>query len=242
METALTLTTPSGDKISAVLNRDETLEKQRLIFISGGFGSHKYSGRQIGLNRFFCNLGYAVFRLDFLGCGASSGDRVYTTLSKGLEIIDTAMEYLLRQPWLDDNHIGLYGCSYGGQLSIHEAARHPHRYRFMILASPAQYLENIDVEINEWRHAEIMTVVRQPRHISFYDDLLKYNPYKAAAEFNKPVLIMHGVEDEVIPFSQSIKLNSCFPNSTLKPMEGEKHRYQNFTPFEQAMTEFLAVL
>lgn len=242
MQQKLTLTTPSGDKIATRITRDESKSKQKLVFISGGFGSTKDSDRQVGLCQFFADLGFAIFQADFLGCGESSGDRAYTTISKGLEIIDTAFAYILQQTWVDEKYIGLYGNSYGGMLSVQEAARHNNRYNFVILASPAQYIENIEVDIEKWRKQEIMNVIRQPRHISFYDDLLKYDSYQAAEKIKCPVLIMHGVDDEVIPFDQTIKLNKHLSNSTLIPMIGEKHRYQNFEPFEKAMTQWLQKL
>lgn len=232
------LKTGDGDCLACLTDRDENLSKQKLVVICSGFGSHKDSERQKGLVRFFSSLGYAVFRFDYFGCGESSGHLPMTTITKGLNSLKAVMEYLKGQPWVDKKHIGLYGNSYGGVLAVLEASLHP-QYKFLILTSPANYLDNIDVDIEEWRKNEIMTVIRQPRHISFYDDALKYDVFKSAEKVCSPVLILHGTEDDVIPFNQSVKLNNHFSNSTLIAVEDEKHKYKNFDKFETAMKNWL---
>jgi fermentation-respiration switch protein FrsA (DUF1100 family) len=44
-----------------------------------------------------------------------------------------------------------------------------------------------------------------------------------ARSLTLPVLIVHGTEDEVIPFAMGEKLSKSFPNATLYPVMGGHH-------------------
>lgn len=80
-----------------------------------------------------------------------------------------------------------------------------------------------------WSTAEVIVLLRDE---TLYEDL----PKIAA-----PTLIIHGIHDKVIPFSQAKELNQKIPNSQLEPFKYSGHGpfWEERDKFNRLLTEFI---
>lgn len=220
----------SGNNLSCSIDRSEQLPKQGVVLLTGGFGAAKNSEKYCSLSSLFQNLGYAVMRMDFSGCGQSEGDLTYSTISVGLKDYDCAIDYLYSQSWVNKKDIGVYGNSYGGCLTNLYASKND-IFRFIIFIAPCiNYLELYEkLDIKTWEKEGFIKFVNVKRSYALYEDSLKYQPYEEASKIKSKCLIIHSIDDEIVPFSQSQKLKSLIEDSELVPLKGLNHSFsQNF--------------
>ncbi|MDR0803898.1 MAG: alpha/beta fold hydrolase [Rickettsiales bacterium] len=221
----------SGLKLECGIDRNESLNKQPLVFIAGGFGSDAFTGStQPPLADLFMRHGFAVFRMNFRGNGNSEGDLAFATIMAGLEDTQAAFDYIKTLDWPDS--VALCGNSYGGGLAMHEAAeRKQFDYKFLILLSPRtdtawRYEDDKNIDLQDWARKEFITVHGQRRHYSLYSDSLNYHPWQVAGNIKIPTLIIHGDCDEVCPYDLSVKLHELIKTSELETLPGCGHQYK----------------
>lgn len=126
--------------------------------------------------------GFAVFAYDYHGYGTSTGSP--TELNTYLDI-DAVYNYLTEQLHIPPDHIILYGHSLGAAMAIDLAARKP--VAGLIIESPF---------VTAYR-----TITQIP--LFFFD---KYNNLEKIKKVTCPVLVIHGLKDQVIPFWQGKRL------------------------------------
>lgn len=175
--------------------------KGLIFYLHGNAGSLEGWG---GVAEIYIDLHYDIFLLDYRGYGKSEG-------SIGSEVqlfqdVQVAYNEMLKR-YTEDKIIVL-GYSIGtGPAAKLASTNHP---KLLILQSP--YYSLTDVV----RHVF-------PFIPSF---LLKYKleTYKYVTACKMPIILIHGDEDEVIPYSQSLKLKALLKKSdTLVTLNGQTH-------------------
>ena len=80
-----------------------------------------------------------------------------------------------------------------------------------------------------WSTATIIVLLRE---MNLYEDLPK---------IVAPTLIIHGIHDKVIPFSQAQELNELIPNSQLVPFKYSGHGafWEERDKFNRLLTKFI---
>jgi len=128
------------------------------------------------------NIGFSVFAYDYRGYGTSQGtpseDNAYRD-------IDTAYKYLIQQLRVPPERIIAYGRSVGGGVAVDLAARQPVGGLIMESAFTSAFL----------------TVLPMP--------ILPFDKFRNIDKIKKvkcPVLVMHGKDDQVVPFSHGQEL------------------------------------
>ena len=121
-------------------------------------------------------IGFSVFTYDYRGYGTSEGQ---PTVKGAYEDIDAAYAYLTQTLLVPPSRIIIYGRSVGGGPSVDLARREP--VAGLILEST------------------FVSAFRVVTHVPLYpfDKFPNLNKIK---QVNCPVLIIHGTDDEVIPF------------------------------------------
>ena len=75
----------------------------------------------------------------------------------------------------------------------------------------------------------VRTHQKMPLDYSVYEDLMahehEYNLELAIQKVNKPVLIIHGKQDESVPFEHAEKLYNSCSHSVLIPVESAGHTF-----------------
>ena len=123
-------------------------------------------------------MGFAVFSYDYQGYGTSGGK---PTVSKSYQDIDAAYAYLTEDLAVSPNQIIVYGRSVGGGPSVDLATRQP--VAGLILEST------------------FVSAFRALTQVPIYP----FDKFENLAKLKRvtcPVLVMHGSEDEVVPFWQ----------------------------------------
>ena len=136
----------------------------------------------------FYEKGYSVLMYDYRGYGTSDGT---PSVRRALQDAEAAYQWLVKEQRVPPTSILLQGRSLGGGPSCWLAARHP--VSGLILESTF---------VSTFRVKTVWPLLP-------WD---KFNNLKALRKTSCPVLVMHGTEDEVIPFWHGKKLFRIAPS------------------------------
>ncbi len=173
--------------------------------------------------------GYVVLRFDFTGLGQSGGDFTDTTF-----VTDVA-DLVRAALWMIDNRLGpcaMVGHSLGGAATLVAAGRvHPARSVAVIgaPADPAHVRHLIDDEASAAVVADgcaIADIGGRPFPISqrFLTDLEHYDAAGAIADLGKPLLVIHGPDDAVVPIAEGERIFALASQpKAFEPLPGADH-------------------
>jgi dipeptidyl-peptidase-4 len=158
-------------------------------------------GRRILFEQYMAQQGFVVFVLDNRGTPRRGKDfqtPVYQALGT-VEVRDQGqgVEYLKSLPWVDPDRIGLFGWSYGGYMTLMGLMQLPDAWAVGVSVAP----------VTDWRlydtHYTERFMARPRENAAGYaaGDVLTY-----ADSLSKPLLIMHGMADDNVLFTNSTKL------------------------------------
>lgn len=174
----LKLRTPNGEKISALYFPNP--QATYTVLYSHGNGSDLGSIRPLLIA--LQQLGFAVLAYDYRGYGTSEGT---PSEQNAYQDIAAAYQYLTATLQIPPERIILYGHSVGSGPSLALATRHP-----------------VAGVILEGAFTSTFRVVTQISILPFdrFDNLSKIRAVRS------PMLIVHGTEDRIIPFSHAQQL------------------------------------
>ncbi|MCM1449784.1 MAG: alpha/beta hydrolase [Clostridiales bacterium] len=216
--------------IYGVLNRPvaDSDKPLPLVIISHGFnGSHNY-----GKNYFepLANIGYQTFTFDF-PCGStrSTLDNNTVNMSINDEVSDLTfiVNYFSNKGYVDPEHITLIGESQGGMVSCLAASSISDSIERLILCFPAFCIP--DNYNDRFREAipDTTYVWGVPLGRRYFEELRTMNAYDVMPRFRKPVLIIHGDKDPIVPLHYSEHALQFYPDVTLKVIEGAGHGFKD---------------
>lgn len=113
-----------GLKLSGVLHIPEKRRADEaipaFIVLHGFVGSKDESHAEIQA-RMLEEFGYAAFRFDMRGCGASEGERGQVRCFDQVADTKNALNFLSRRPEIDPKRIGVIGHSFGAAVAVYSA-------------------------------------------------------------------------------------------------------------------------
>jgi pimeloyl-ACP methyl ester carboxylesterase len=215
----IVLNTPDGEKISTVLSTVNQKEGAKVLFyLHGNSGNLKDQNEAA---KFYNALGFDFFCLDYRSFGKSSGQQT----NEETFFEDVRMAYSFIKKRYKEDSIVVIGYSLGtAPAAMISSENSPSK---LVLIAP--YYSLFD-----------MTLIRYPWIPPF---LLKY-PFetdKHLKSVNAPTLLVHGKEDETIPFESSKKL-APFLNETsvfLPIKEQDHNNFEQNPVFARAISNFL---
>ena len=161
--------------------------------------------------------GFATYCFDFRGGGGSRSDGRMTEMSLITEATDilTIIEDAKEWSFVDPDRIILLGESQGGAASAIASARNTEDVNGLILCYPAllvhdavhEYFDSLD-EVPDSYFFEWLTVGR-PYAVDVWD----YDVYAEIGNYAKPVLLMHGDRDGIVPISYAEKAAEVYPDA-----------------------------
>jgi dipeptidyl aminopeptidase/acylaminoacyl peptidase len=153
----------------------------------------------------YAGAGFAIVTVDFhgsTGYGQAFTDAInddwggapFEDLMKGLDFA------LARYPFMDKNRVGALGASYGGWM-INWIAGHTNRFKCLVchdgnLDERMAYYDTEELWFPEWEHRG--TAWENPAGYA------KANPIEFVKNWQTPTLVIHGMKDFRIPYSQGI--------------------------------------
>ncbi len=154
--------------------------------------------------------GYAVLRYDFTGLGESEGDFVETTVTTSIADVEAAALYLEGRGF---GNCAMVGHSLGGAATLLAADGVPGARAVVAVAAPAgpEHVAHL------FTQEDIATALEQGRATvsiagrqfdisrEFFEDLKNHSVERIAA-LNRPLLVVHGPPDTIVPISEGHKI------------------------------------
>lgn len=185
-----------------------------LLYLHGNAGN---IGDRVDKIQFLRKLGWNIFAFDYQGYGLSQGS---PSIEGVLTDSRSALHYLTGKIGIPNDQIVLFGESLGGAMAVDLAHEEP--VAAVILESTFTSLRDLAHEVYRFLPSGIAPDV--------YRSLENIRHVKA------PVLVIHGVEDEIVPFSMGKKLFDAAPHP--KRLFSVPKAHHNDV-YEVAKTEYL---
>ena len=181
-----------------------------VVIMSHGLGSAAAMVEKSQWPQAMTAEGYVVYTFDFCGGGKkSNSDLTYLTMSVKTEISDlnAIMDFVESKPFVDKDHLFLLGQSQGGFVSAMTAASRPDEVKAMILVYPALCIVD---DLHEFI-PDISTVTGDTVETAMGElgacyalDAYDIDVMKEIAGYTGDVLIIHGLNDKIVPLSYSM--------------------------------------
>lgn len=150
--------------------------------------------------------GYAALRFDFTGLGESGGDFAATTVSHDVRDLVRAATVLIERGY---GPCAMVGHSLGGAAVLLAARRLRTVRSVAVVGAPSSpgHVRGLLASDEERIRADGSALVDIggrpfPIALSFLDDLDTHDQRAAVAELGRPLLVVHAVDDEVVPVSE----------------------------------------
>ncbi len=168
---------------------------------------------QYFLNFFFdCGVNLAV--VDFRGYGFSTGEPIYSSLiSDALPIYNKFYEWIISNNLT--NSLFLLGRSLGSACVAEIGAHNPNSLRGIIFESGFASMYNMMTRLFRVSGPDVTP-----------DGLSEYSNDTRIRKFRKPVLVIHGTQDWIIPYDEGKLIYECIPDGIEKKLvliEGAGH-------------------
>lgn len=205
--------------------------------------SHSYSlshAAMRGYARSLAEKGMAAYCFDFCGGGSESQSDGSTDSMTVFTEVNDLKAVLATVRGLDVVHpdsVYLLGSSLGGMVSALVAEDEPEKVAGLILFYPAFNMPDLVRQFGDlmngwggsmggswggsWGDMGSMFSMSQ----AFIDALKDYDVWQHIGTFPRPVAILHGSKDWIVPISNSEKAVGLYPNATLHVIEGANHGF-----------------
>ena len=236
----------NGDnRLHAKLDMPQETGSCPLVILVHGLEGHMEEVFLKAVQKAMNEAGFAVLRADMYGHGKSGGAFRDHTLDKWISDLSAVTEYAKQLPFVSDLY--LCGHSQGGLLAMMAAGMKPEEYKALILLSPAVTIpenarkgnmlgitfdpQDIPDELEIWGEKLGREYIRTAQQI---------HPEEWIGRYRKPVLIVHGEKDELIPVQYAVCTSKQYENCRLAVIPDDDHEY-DFYPEKmcEAVTSFL---
>ncbi|WXG39865.1 MAG: CocE/NonD family hydrolase [Candidatus Freyarchaeum deiterrae] len=155
----------------------------------------------------FCERGYAALIFNFQGTSGSEGEFSFSGWSRN---VSDAISYLASSPRIDPGRLGLVSFSAGAFVSWSVVANDSRVKAFASCSSPSD-LTKIPVIKEGIKYATQFGILKitntEKTFKELRTDLKKLNPLDWAGKISpRPVLIIHGDQDDVVPVKSAYDL------------------------------------
>jgi len=202
-----------------------------ILTVCHGFtGSKEGSGRSIRMAERFAQSGVSVLLFDFAGNGQSEGRFAELTLSGQMDDLSCALDWCLeREP---GSRLVSLGRSFGGTTAICQAAADSRVSAVCTWAAPAYPLALFDGFRRRQPDGSGSSLLASDEGTvrikdGFFDDLKRHDVLRAVARISpRPLLVVHGSRDEVVPFREAEALYRAAGHpKELRKIDGGDHRF-----------------
>ncbi|MBR1482540.1 MAG: alpha/beta hydrolase [Ruminococcus sp.] len=217
-----------GEKIYGEAYIPKTDGKSPLILTSHGMGSNHVSGASYAKK--YAPRGFAVYTWDFRGGSnknnenRSDGSNLEMSVMTEVSDVEVILEAAKKWDFVDTDRIFLQGGSQGGLVSAISGVRHEEEIAGLILLYPAYGMAALGDSYSDDMPEEIeigsMTVGKP-----FFRDMIGYDVRDEIPDFDKPVLILQGSEDNIVLPSVTRAAADLYPDAEYHIIEGAGHGF-----------------
>ncbi len=217
-----------GIKLHAKLDKPEGFEKGPLCILIHGFTGHMEEDHLTTVKDALNDSGLAVLRVEMYGHGKSDGEFKNHTLYKWVTNALAVVSYAKKLDFVTDLY--LCGHSQGGLLTMLIGGMCRDDFKAILPLSPAWMIPEAA------RAGELLGIQFDPVHIP--DELVAWDlslsgDYVRVAQtihvedeierYEGPVFIVHGDNDEAVPYSYGVKAKELYKNAKLVTVHGADH-------------------
>jgi putative redox protein len=179
------------------------------------------------VDRIANEVGYIALTFTFRGCGTSTGD---FSLQGWIDDLRAAIDHLTRTAGVD--RVVLVGTNTGGSIAVCVGADDPRVHAAALLSPRADFDDWADHPRRFLDHAREIGAVRTPGFPPSMDDwaraFRRFRPSAAARRFApRPMLVMHGDDDDSVPTSDARQLAQAHGSAELSLLAGAGHRLRH---------------
>jgi putative redox protein len=179
------------------------------------------------IDRIAYEVGYVAMTFNFRGTGTSTGD---FSLQGWIDDLRTAIDHLMRTTGV--TRVVLVGTNTGGSIAICVGADDPRVSAVALLSPRADFDDWADHPRRFLDHAREIGAVRSPGFPRSMDDwsraFRRFRPAAAAKRFApRPLLVMHGEDDESVPTTDARQLAQAHGAAELALLPGAGHRLRH---------------
>ncbi|MEZ4825166.1 MAG: dienelactone hydrolase family protein [Bacteroidia bacterium] len=260
------LTTAAGNTLNLTLYGAESLGNVPAILYIHGLKGFKDWGFVPYAGNFFAANGFSFFAVNFSHNGIGKDNESFTETDKfekntfSLEVSEAleVIQHITHTNFFgkDIHHkLGLIGHSRGGGIALLAASKAPRVAAVCSWAAVSTFERYSKEERQKWRKRGYHEVVNSrtgqilKMGLPILDDIEKFgrsklNILQAARTLRRPLLILHGQEDETIPFFEAEHLNIYGdPNQTImRLIPGGNHTFGATHPFTEPTPPLTQVL
>jgi uncharacterized protein len=248
MEETITIPNIKGLQLAASLHRPDKEGRFPAVIVLPGFRGSKEEEHIKSLATALAQHDIVTIRFDASGWGDSEGtaENDYR-LSNYFNDTESVYEYLKALPYVDTNHIGLFGHSMGAMLVVLFAAKHP-EIKASVSVSPPYVMKTKNRVEHVWVGWKKSGYLEKEWHgktvkipWEFLDDAGKYNALKDVPKIKTPILFILGTADvNVVPDETKALYEKANEPKELFEVDGMDHFYKKDP--EKLMTVFNKIL
>jgi dipeptidyl aminopeptidase/acylaminoacyl peptidase len=181
---------------------------------------------------FLASRGYAVLQVNFRGSTGYGyewfnagrgrwGDGVMQT------DVEDGVDALVKAGYVDEKRVCIVGASYGGYAALAGATVTPERYACAASINGVSDPEDMLKDVNRGGKSSMVAEWWAKSMGSDKDQLRRVSPQRHADKVRIPILLLHGIEDSVVPVEQSramhVKLQRANRDVRFTELGGDDH-------------------
>ena len=172
-------------------------------------------------------MGYAAYCFDFCGGSdksKSDGKTDEMTVFTEVEDLRSVVKTVKSQANVEPSQVYLLGSSQGGLVSALLADECPDDFAGMILFYPAFNIpEMVKMFSGFGGFGDFGGMMSMSE--AYINSIKDFDVWSHIGKFSKPVCIIHGTADMIVPISNSEKAVGLYPSATLNKIEGANHGF-----------------
>jgi len=233
----ITFTSKDGLSLSGIWHVPTNKSSKAIILAHGITVDKDEYGIFIKLANALQQNGYAVFRFDFRGHGESEGKSIELTVTGEIIDLEAAVKEVINKGY---NEIGLLGASFGGGSTALYVSKNQEGIRCLCLWNPVLNYDHTFLnptlpwlkDKKEYMMKDILekgwTTLGSKKYVigkSLFDDMAKFQPYKALENIRIPTMIIHGTSDTKVPYEDSKEYFALLIHGKLLTIENSEHGF-----------------
>ena len=212
-----------GNRIFGMMYYNSTVsEKQPAVILS--HSSSLTHEAMKGYASAIAKMGFAAYCFDFCGGSdksKSDGKTDEMTVFTEVEDLRAVVKTVKSLDYVDSSNVCLLGSSQGGLVSALLADECPDDFAGMILFYPAFNIPEMVKMFSGFGDFGGMMSMSE----AYINSIKDFDVWSHIGKFSKPVCIIHGTADMIVPISNSEKAVGLYPSATLNKIEGANHGF-----------------